>query len=288
MKNIGIIGQGFVGSAIRLGMEPYFNVLAYDKDPNKFSNVSSITDIVNSTDMAFLCVPTPMFQHGQCDLSIVKNALSEINEAAENKGDFVVILKSTVPPGTTEQLNNLFSNLIIVFNPEFLTELNANKDYVNQNRIIIGGSIEVTSVVEEMFKVAFPDIPILKTSSDIAEVVKYVTNTFLAMKVSFANEIHQFCNSIGVDYNSVIECAKYDERLGQSHWVVPGPDGELGFGGSCFPKDVNALIYEMSEVGVNPTMLKATWDKNLEVRPGKDWEKLKGRAVSSTDVNNSL
>jgi UDPglucose 6-dehydrogenase len=280
--NLGIIGQGFVGSAIRYGMQPYFNVLAYDKAPNKFSNVNSITDVVNNTTMTFLCVPTPMFGNtGECDLSIVKTALNEINEAAKDKSNYIVILKSTVPPGTTEQLNELYLNLNIVFNPEFLTELNANKDFVSQNRIILGGDIAASSAVELMFKVAFPDVPIIKTSSKIAEIVKYVTNTFLAMKVSYANEIYQYCNSIGTDYSTMIEIAKLDERLGQSHWAVPGTDSELGFGGSCFPKDVNALIYEMSKVGVNPTILKATWEKNLEVRPGKDWEKLKGRAVSN-------
>ena len=106
-----------------------------------------------------------------------------------------------------------------------------------------------------------------------------MTNTFLSTKVSFANEIKQICDKINVDYDKVVEYATYDERLGKSHWSVPGPDGKKGFGGSCFPKDINALLDVCRDLGVPAKTLFGAWETNLNVRPERDWEKLKGRAV---------
>jgi UDPglucose 6-dehydrogenase len=124
---------------------------------------------------------------------------------------------------------------------------------------------------------------VTKTSSTIAELVKYTTNCFLATKVSFANEIKQVCDSLDVDYDKVVEYAIKDKRLGGSHWSVPGPDGLLGFGGSCFPKDLNALLSKAYELDVKCNTIYGAWLTNLEVRPEKDWEKLIGRAVSERD-----
>jgi len=282
-ETIGIIGQGFVGSAVREGMQNYFDILAFDKDPNKYSNVESIYHMIESTSIAFLCVPTPMKKSGECDLSIVRNALTEISNIAKSLSveDFIVVMKSTVPPGTTDQLNSEYSNLDIIFNPEFLTEANATEDYKNQNRIIVGGERPGSTKVKAIFAKAFPKVPIIKTSSTIAETIKYVTNTFLAMKVSYANEIFQMCQALNVDYDKVIEYARYDDRLGNSHWSVPGPDGDYGFGGHCFPKDIAALQFVAKNLNVDSTMLTATINKNNLVRTDLDWTKQIGRAVSA-------
>ena len=110
--------------------------------------------------------------------------------------------------------------------------------------------------------------------------VKYFTNCFLATKVSFSNEIREICEKINVDYDKVVEYGLYDQRIGKTHFSSPGPDGKFGFGGSCFPKDINALISFAQSAGMNPTVLRSVWNKNLEVRPERDWEQLKGRAVS--------
>jgi UDPglucose 6-dehydrogenase len=282
MQEIGIVGQGFVGSAVREGMQNYFKVFAFDKDPNKFSNTTSIFNVVENTELTFLCVPTPMRKSGQCDLNILNAALDEISKSATalNKKNYIVVIKSTIPPGTTDYLSAIYNNLELVFNPEFLTEANAVDDYKNQNRIVIGGDRPGTTKVKQVFSKAFPKVPIIKTSATIAEMIKYVTNTFLALKVSYANEMYQICQGLGIDYDKVIEYARYDERLGNSHWSVPGPDGDFGFSGSCFPKDVQALIYQAKTLGVDPEVLEAAWSKNLKVRASKDWEQLKGRAVS--------
>ena len=282
MEQIGIIGQGFVGSAVREGMQNYFNVFAFDKDPNKFSNCSNIFTVVDYTELTFLCVPTPMRKSGECDLSILNAALADISESVKalNKKGYIVVIKSTIPPGTTEKLNTMYPLLDIVFNPEFLTEANAVDDYKNQNRIVIGGERPSSTKVKQVFAKAFPNVPIIKTSSTIAEMIKYVTNTFLALKVSYANEMYQICQGLQIDYDKVIEYARYDNRLGNSHWSVPGPDGDFGFGGHCFPKDIAALQYLAKQLNVDTVVLNAAIDKNKEVRTDLDWTKQIGRAVS--------
>lgn len=277
-QTIGIIGQGFVGSAVREGMKNHFTIKAYDKDASKYSNVASVTAAVHDTDVTFVCVPTPMKRTGECDLSILMAALQQISECVYDNQ--IVVIKSTVPPGTTEQFNQQFANLDIVFNPEFLTEANAVEDYKNQNRIILGGPVAATSVVKRCFERVFPKVPVIKTSSTIAEMIKYVTNTFLATKISFANEMYQICQGLDIDYDKVIEYARYDDRLGHSHWSVPGPDGDFGFGGHCFPKDIAALAFVANQLGVDKTMLVAAMNKNITVRTDLDWTRQVGRAVS--------
>ena len=282
MQEIGIIGQGFVGSAVKEGMQNYFKVFAFDKDPNKFSSATSIFNVVENTELTFLCVPTPMRKSGQCDLNILNAALDEISKSATalNKKNYIVVIKSTIPPGTTDHLSSIYTNLELVFNPEFLTEANAVDDYKNQNRIVIGGDRPGTTKVKQVFSKAFPKVPIIKTSATIAEMIKYVTNTFLALKVSYANEMYQICQGLGIDYDKVIEYARYDERLGNSHWSVPGPDGDFGFGGHCFPKDIAALQHLAGTMKIDTTILNAAINKNTSVRTDLDWTKQIGRAVS--------
>jgi UDPglucose 6-dehydrogenase len=281
MEKIGVIGQGFVGSAVREGMKNYYDVRTFDINGN--CNEPSLDELVSQVNETFLCLPTPMRKSGECDLSIVRECLQNISNIVEfyQKENFIVIIKSTIPPGTTEQLNKEFKFLHIAFNPEFLTEANAVDDYKNQNRIIIGADRPYSSRVKQIFAKAFPKVPIIKTSSTIAETIKYVTNTFLSMKVSYANEIYQLCNALEIDYDKVIEYARYDDRLGNSHWAVPGPDGDFGFGGHCFPKDIAALSYVASQLGVDRTMLVATMAKNVLVRTDLDWTRQVGRAVSN-------
>ncbi len=281
MEKIGIIGQGFVGTAVKEGMKNYYDVRTFDVNGN--CNELSLYTLVENVNETFLCLPTPMRKSGEGDLSIVKDGLHQINKITTilNKKDFIVILKSTIPPGTTEKLNQEFSNIHIAFNPEFLTEANAIEDYKNQNRIIVGADRPYSSRVKQIFAKAFPKVPIIKTSSMIAETIKYVTNTFLSMKVSYANEIYKLCEGLNIDYDKVIEYARHDDRLGNSHWSVPGPDGDFGFGGHCFPKDISALQYIMKELNIDSTMLDATIKKNEMVRTDRDWEKQIGRAISN-------
>ena len=274
---IGIIGQGFVGTAVKEGLSPYYCIDTYDKYDNTKSTCLTLEQLVENCNVLFVCLPTPMLKTGECDISIVTETVAQIDNMQK---DNIIVIKSTVPPGTTAKLNNSCRFSSVVFNPEFLTEANFIDDFKNQKRIIVGGLRPASSTVKNIFRKAFPQIPIVKTSSTVAECVKYFTNTFLATKVSFANEFKQMCNHINVDYDKVLEYALYDERIGKTHLSVPGPDGNHGFGGSCFPKDVNALIHFCKILEINPAVLMAVWEKNLDVRPEKDWEQLKGRAVN--------
>jgi len=275
--NIGIIGLGYVGTALKEGFKSCHNIETYDLIP-KLSSCQSINELVTKTQIIFLCVPTPMNEDGSSNLDIIQNTVKQI---ADNKNikDKILVIKSTVPPGTTEILNKKYDNLDIIFNPEFLTESNFIEDFKNQNRIILGGPRPATTILKQFYINIFPNSTIIKTDSSYAEMVKYLANTFLATKVSFANEMKMICDKLEIDYDKVVEYAIYDDRLGKSHWSVPGPDGKLGFGGSCFPKDINALISTAIDLGLDPQIIKSAWDLNLKIRPEKDWEELKGRAV---------
>ena len=274
---IGIIGQGFVGTAVHEGMKDDFDIQTYDKFKSESSTCTSLEDLCKKVKIVFVCLPTPMKKDGSCDLSILEDTICQINNV--NSGN-IVIIKSTVVPGTTERLNKENNNIDIVFNPEFLTEANSIEDFKNQNRIIIGGPRPATTIVKNMYRKSFRDTPIVKTGSTIAEFVKYFINCFLATKVAYANEFKQLCDVQGVDYDKVVEYALYDKRIATTHLSVPGPDGKDGFGGSCFPKDLNALINFAKINKITPSVLGGVWEKNLDVRPEKDWEQLKGRAVS--------
>ena len=276
---IGIVGQGYVGTAVRTVFKKHYDVSTYDIN-KELSTCETLHELVNTTDIVFVCVPTPMNPDGSCNLDIVNSVVRDINKTVNAGQDGkIVAIKSTVPPGTTDRLNKECEHISVIFNPEFLTEANFIEDFRNQSRIIIGGVRPATTKLRQVYSLAFPDATIVKTGSKTAEMVKYMTNTFLATKVSFANEMYNICGRLGIDYDKVVEYSTYDERLGKSHWAVPGPDGKLGFGGSCFPKDINALIQLGLELDMTPEVLIAAWHTNLEVRPEQDWNNLKGRAV---------
>jgi len=280
LDTIGIIGQGFVGTAVREGFRNHFTIETYDKFKSEASTCDTLAELCGKAHVVFVCLPTPMRRDGSCDLSIVQQTVRNIDAQQLNN---VAVIKSTVPPGTTGALNEECKNIQVVFNPEFLTEANYIDDFKNQNRIIIGGPRPASTTVKNLFKKAFYSTPIIKTGSSTAEMVKYFINCFLATKVSFANEIKQICDHTDIDYDKVVEYALYDNRIGETHFSTPGPDGRAGFGGSCFPKDINAMITFATNLNVTPSVLLGAWEKNLEVRPERDWEQLKGRAVSEEE-----
>ena len=156
-----------------------------------------------------------------------------------------------------------------------MTEANFIQDFKNQSRIILGGDRKGTNKVRQIYSRIFPNATIVKTGAKHAEMVKYFTNCFLATKVSFANEMYNICQQLDLDYDKVVEYATYDERLGKSHWAVPGPDGDFGYGGHCLPKDLSAIVSEFDTYG----LLEAVEQVNDQVREDRDWEHMVGRAV---------
>jgi len=281
---IGIIGQGFVGSAIREGLNNYYDVLTYDIDSEKCN--STHETVCTEASIIFVCIPTPMRKSGECDTRLLEKVIARIDAECKNskrKNKPTIVLKSTIPPGTTKRINSS-TFLDVCFSPEFLTEANSFNDFKNQTRIVVGGDPTIgcrgAKKVKSMFRKPFPNIPIVVTKSETAEMVKYFINCFLATKVTFANEMYQICNATGIDYDKVCEYAFYDDRIGKSHLSVPGPDGDLGFGGHCFPKDLAAMIYFGSKNNIVTSFLGSVQKKNNYLRSDRDWETMSGRAVS--------
>ena len=278
---IGIVGNGFVGSSVAFGFSPQCGcdavIKIYDKDKSKSTH--NLREVINTSDFIFVSVPTPSNKDGSISLDIVNNVFNQMSEL-NDRTDNIFLLRSTVTPGTTRKLKRKFRNLNIVFNPEFLTERSAKLDFINQSRFIIGGLKKDTNKVEKLFKWRFGETtPVIKTNYETAELIKYMNNCYFATKVSFLNEMYQIADSCGVDWDMAVEGFVRDGRVGHSHMNVPGPDGKFGFGGSCFPKDVQAMIHFADSLGVSPDVLSGTWKKNLDVRPEEDWKELKGRAV---------
>ncbi len=293
-QTIACIGQGFVGGSLTTVMsENGLNIAVYDKSGKKVvgayewshpslepTNIASLINLcecvpeMHFMGVYFVALPTPMMKSGECDLSIIDGVLSEL---ASYPGERIAVIKSTVPPGSTNKWNEKFNGLglYVVHNPEFLREATALDDMRNQNRIILGGPRPWINKVRDIYREAFPTVPIFKTSSTNSEMIKYVINTFLATKVSFANEIYQICEKISeqgedIDYDKIIELVSLDERIGNSHFKVPGPmpaddgTGQLlrGFAGSCILGDSKITCYECPGCGCK-TCVKETANCNL-------------------------
>lgn len=277
-QTVGVVGLGFVGGAVKQGFESTHKVLTYDI--SKECTESSIESLVKKTNVIFICVPTPMNVNGSCNIDIVRSVLVEIVKT-EVLHKPVCIIKSTIPPGTTETLAREFPTIAVAFNPEFLTERNFIDDFNNQQNIILGHTGKKLSIIPvvDVYKERFPNTKIHVVTASEAELIKYVANTFLATKVAYLNQIYELCKSGGINYENIKSILMEDGRLGHTHWDVPGHDGKLGFGGTCFPKDTNALISYAKSIGVDPTILQAVWNYNILIRPEKDWELDKGRVV---------
>ena len=246
-------------------------IKVFDKNPNISKNTLEETLL---QDFVFISVPTPMrdAMGADCNLSIIESCFDEIDSIGSKA---IFIIKSTIPIGTTKSLQSKHSNLNIVHSPEFLTAKFAKEDFLNADRHIVGYTKKKSAgnKVIQLFNKAFPNIQTILMKSDESESVKYIANCFFATKVSFFNEIYTLIESLGLDWHSIINGVMSDRRIGQSHFQVPGHDGDKGFGGTCFPKDINALIKTFEKNGLDPKLLKSAWDVNLDVRSDLDWSR---------------
>jgi len=279
MITIGIVGHGFVGSATALLKCFDVNVIIYDIFPEKCDPVGTTIYDLNKCDLIFVCVPTPMMENGKCHTGIVEKAVSSVKEVIDEAKTQIVI-RSTIPPGTSRILGCYFM-------PEFLTEKNWPTDFKTCQHWIVGllnsnydydVKIKMFTIIQCAKKCGKIDHENLHfVSTDEAELTKYARNTFLAIKVSYFNELYEYCHLKGLDFENVRKMTTYDPRIGESHSYVPGPDGKKGYGGTCFPKDTNALLFHMNEIGMDSYMVKATCDRNSQIdRPILDGDK--GRA----------
>lgn len=258
MPKIGIVGLGFVGDAIKTAyQDSHFNVICIDVDPQK---TTGTYDDLKDCEAVFVCVPSPSKENGECDTSILNSVLYLLRDYKN-----VIISKTTAPPAFYERLQTLYPNLVHV--PEFLTASNALKDFVNQQSVIIGGFVlAYQREAERILRGVQPITQARYTTIGEAALAKYIINSFLATKVVFMNEMSDLARAHGYDWQNVVQDLLIDDRLGKSHMQVPGPDGQYGFGGACFPKDTNALVKYSSKLGVQLSVLKSAIKKNLLLR----------------------
>lgn len=244
---VGIIGYGHVGTAMN---QLFPDAIIYD-EPKGIGNKTEI----NRCNIAFICVPTPMGEDGQCDTSVVCNVLEWVECET-------IVIRSTVPVGFTEnQVRRL--NKQIVFQPEYYGETNNHPfaDLSNRGWITLGGSTQAIEAVVRLYQQVYTsELIINAVDSRTAELAKYMENCFLATKVVFCNEFYDIAQAFGVDYTKLRETWLLDPRIGRSHsFVYPQ---NRGFGGACLPKDIAAMIFQADNESTDVTLLKAVVKKN--------------------------
>ena len=269
--NLGIIGNGFVGSAIAEGFKLYCKELRiYDSNERRATHGLKETSL---SDLIFISVPTPMkdLHSRDADLSILHSVFKDLNTLGCNS---LLVIKSTVPVGTTLKIQKQYPKLKICHSPEFLTARKAKIDFITPSRNIVGYTTDKSASMKlvDLYNTRFPGTTCLLMSSSESEMVKYMANCFFATKVSFFNEMYLLADKLDLNWDALLEGVLSDGRIGVSHFDVPGHDQDFGFGGTCFPKDINALINLMKDNNIKPHVLEGAWNQNINVRKNKDWE----------------
>jgi len=255
---IAIVGHGFVGKAVRHGFDLPMNDITII-DPREGTSVEDLYD--KDIDFAFICVPTPMSDTGKIDSSIVVDVINKLYDNSK----CLVVLKSTVTPDIVQELSDKAPSRF-VYNPEFLTEANAEEDFINATFNVFGGLFEPTVDVAYLYdnNSKCVNAKSIHVSAVEASFIKYTINTFLSTKVTFFNQLKDQVDKFDqANYDVISEAVKHDPRIGNSHMMVPGPDGRRGFGGACFPKDTNAFHYFS---GGEFDLLKKVLDVNSSYR----------------------
>ena len=303
--NINVIGTGYVGLVSGAGLADFGNhvvcsdinkdkidllkngkipfyepgLMEFVKrnvDAGRLSFSNEVGESIKDANVIFIAVWTPMSDNGEANLTAIENVAETIGR---NLNDYkVVCTKSTVPVGTGEKIRKLIekskksmTNFDVVSNPEFLREGSSVKDFLIPNRVIIGVESEkAKEIMRNVYRPLFiNETPIVFTDVKTAETIKYASNAFLAVKISYINEIANLCDATGADVQVVSKAMGLDKRIG-SKFLHPGP----GYGGSCFPKDTNALVKLGNTQGVDLTIVKAAIKTNFKQRE-KVYNKLK-------------
>lgn len=240
---IGIVGHGYVGKAVAYSYRN-FDVIIRDPQVDDSAELDRFVD----RDAIFICVPSPSAEDGSCDTSILETVLKELLFVSIKKPDCVFISKTTAPPSAYKRLREQYPNLVHV--PEFLTQANSVADYVNARYCVLGGdynwAVRARDIISAGRKLTHDKHIIVNIET--AALYKYMMNSYLATKVTFMNEFKKLADSSGVDFKDLTYLATYDDRIGKTHMSVPGPDGQYGWGGPCFPKDLSAIIKEAAGI----------------------------------------
>ena len=286
--NVGVIGTGYVGLIQAVGLASFdHNVIGIDIDISKIEklkkgisplyeegleeilkrhvnkNLHFSTDysLLKNTDIIFLCVGTPQDKDGKANLSFLFDACKSLKKVLDKNKEYIIVTKSTVPVGTNRKIKEIFNdfNVKVVSNPEFLREGKALYDFYNPDRIILGFEDENDKVLKDIFinNIYKPfkekNVPFVITNLETAELIKYASNAFLATKISFINEIAKLCDKVKANVKKVAEGMGLDPRIGKAFL-----NAGIGWGGSCFPKDVKALIKQFEDNNIEPILIKST------------------------------
>jgi len=281
---LGIFGVGFVGGATAHVFKKAHDLYLYDKFKEPHNTQENLSSLVRNSEVIFICVPTPMKPSGEMDYSAIYNSIDSIQEESAKQGKdtskTIIVIRSTAVSGTTDKLAEKYK-FKFAFNPEFLVEKTAIQDMENTDRVVLGVSEESTKEkLSALYKALFPNAKYTFVDRKTAEMIKYCANVMLTGQIALANELHQICNHANVDYNTIKETILQDKRIGRN-LDVPGPDGDVGFGGKCFPKDLNALMYLAREYGYRPHLLESIWSLNERVRTDKNWLDIPGATTEN-------
>lgn len=277
-----VIGLGFVGSSLykSFALKKVVPLRGYDKFKN--GGIGSLEECLE-TPIIFLSLPT-LYDHDKHEYD-----KAAINETLENLSNYdydgIVVLKSTVEPGTTDQLSKKYTNLSIMHNPEFLSAATAFEDFHNQDHIVIGQgkncNAEQLQYVYDFYHEFYPGAEISTCTSLESESMKSFVNCFYSVKIQFFNELYLLCEDQGADYNIVKELMLKNKWINPMHTSVPGHDGKLSYGGACFPKDTNALLQHMKKNGTPHALLEGCVRERNDLRGDSDLN-LK---ISSNETN---
>lgn len=277
---IGVIGLGMVGEAVAFGMRRVgHEVAGYDKDISKGG--VPFEGILN-TQLTFVCVPTPVAETGECNTKIVWEVVTQLNTAGY-KG--MIVIKSTVTPGTTEQLHNVFPDMLLAFCPEFLRERARFSDFVENHELCVAGVFETGGTwptAKEAANLIFeahghlPKNTAVMTPTE-AELLKYFVNCFNAYRVNFANAFYDVCKTLGADYDTIKDAVT--KRSGIPPDYLTCNEQTREFGGACLPKDTMAFSKFVDSLGLATRVFMMTAVENDRVRRG---------IISVEDVLNGL
>ncbi len=281
MDSINIIGYGYVGSAMGHLCKQNnikFNVCDFvDKvDDYQFYTkqlleLVQFSEKVNDINYYFLSVPTPSDQDGSCDLSIIRDVLSKLNQNVNKKS--YVIIKSTLVPGSCQKFNEEYKNLEIILSPEFLREATYKDDIYNADFVLVGlppnTEMPEYANILQLFRTLYDHnktIDIYMKSYEECEVFKYTLNVHLAVKIWYFNEIYEISEKLGVKYDSLKSMFSLDKRIGDYGTSVPGHDGKFGYGLSCLPKETRGMMKLQEELGIDNSVLKEIIKRNVYFR----------------------
>ena len=250
-----IAGYGFVGKAVFNALKDKHDIVIVD--PQYTTNEIKFH---HDADGLIICAPTPTTENNICDASIIANILDQVPIFMP------VLIKSTVTPAIVEGFEKVYPDFSICYSPEFLRARSANQDFLNQKYVVIGGE-DPECFWQDLFQTTLPNCNLVfNCTAKEASMIKYTTNSFLALKTSFFNQIADICDNNGMDYDIVRQIVSADTRIGADHTMVPGPDGERGWGGACFPKDTQAFTQWANAIGYPITLVESAIQYNNKVR----------------------